>query len=85
MELNKAILCLLFSASLLSASVTAGRYRKPINQVTEREDVSTKDNSAQEAEIDDGGRRVLTARTNDYGGFDPTPTFSRPRFKRIPN
>ena len=29
--------------------------------------------------------RVLVVKTNDYGRYNPTPTFSKPRFKLIPN
>uniref|UniRef100_A0A452XS57 Uncharacterized protein n=1 Tax=Aegilops tauschii subsp. strangulata TaxID=200361 RepID=A0A452XS57_AEGTS len=29
--------------------------------------------------------RNLMVKTNDYGRYDPTPAFSRPRFKPIPH
>ena len=30
-------------------------------------------------------QRNLMVRTNDYGRYDPTPSFSRPYFKPIPH
>ncbi|XP_031477027.1 protein CASPARIAN STRIP INTEGRITY FACTOR 1-like [Nymphaea colorata] len=30
-------------------------------------------------------QRMLRVKTNDYGSYDPSPTFVRPPFKLIPN
>ena len=30
-------------------------------------------------------KRLLRANTNDYGSYDPAPTFHKPKFKQIPN
>ncbi|CAN6446547.1 unnamed protein product [Victoria cruziana] len=30
-------------------------------------------------------QRMLRVRTNDYGSYDPSPTFEKPPFKLIPN
>jgi len=40
-----------------------------------------------DAELDEDAvrARILMAKTNDYGWYDPAPAFSRPHFKRIPN
>uniref|UniRef100_A0A166JG30 Uncharacterized protein n=1 Tax=Daucus carota subsp. sativus TaxID=79200 RepID=A0A166JG30_DAUCS len=30
-------------------------------------------------------KRLLRVKTNDYGSYDPAPTFHKPKFKQIPN
>ncbi|CAA6661164.1 unnamed protein product [Spirodela intermedia] len=74
-------------ASSISASF-AGMPRKFISQPAKRIIVSTKEmprmffHSGGEARLIE---RVLKVRTNDYGRYDPSPTFVKPPFKLIPN
>ncbi|KAF3334316.1 hypothetical protein FCM35_KLT20920 [Carex littledalei] len=84
MELKKSALFLLILASLLSASIATGRYRNLINQVPEGQTM-TEDTKDAELDEDAVRARILMAKTNDYGWYDPAPAFSRPHFKRIPN
>ncbi|XP_078158704.1 uncharacterized protein LOC144554247 isoform X2 [Carex rostrata] len=84
MELKKSALFLLILASLLSASIATGTYRNIINQVPEGQTM-TEDTKDAELDEDAVRARILMAKTNDYGWYDPAPAFSRPHFKRIPN
>jgi hypothetical protein len=38
-----------------------------------------------EEEVSSIHERLLRANTKDYGRYDPSPTFSKPPFKLIPN
>ncbi|KAJ3701623.1 hypothetical protein LUZ61_005328 [Rhynchospora tenuis] len=84
MEVKKFVLFLLLLASLLSASMATDPYRKLANHVPESQTV-TEDNTDAEDDGEAVQARILMAKTNDYGWYDPTPAFSRPHFKRIPN
>ncbi|KAL5062270.1 hypothetical protein RYX36_024007 [Vicia faba] len=81
------LLFLLISGSLLSTSF-AGRASK-FMRITDEDmnavnEVSTM-KAIDEEEVSIIHERLLRANTKDYGRYDPTPTFSKPPYKLIPN
>ncbi|KAL1346586.1 hypothetical protein HN51_020213 [Arachis hypogaea] len=80
-------LFLLISVSLFSTSF-AGRRSEFMSNVAA--DVSaiqegTSQKPVKEEEESMIHERLLRANTRDYGRYDPSPTFSKPPFKLIPN
>ncbi|ONK57327.1 uncharacterized protein A4U43_C10F18930 [Asparagus officinalis] len=79
MASKKAIFILfVILASLVSASF-AGGHRKLMKESTIPMKGMKKDQSLALHP------RILVVKTNDYGRYDPSPSFSKPRFKPIPN
>ncbi|XP_042001316.1 protein CASPARIAN STRIP INTEGRITY FACTOR 1-like [Salvia splendens] len=81
-----SLLFLIISAALFSTSF-AGRVRKSVlsNIVsTSYEDLESWEAVRHDEESEIHGR-VLKVKTNDYGRYDPSPSFVKPPFKLIPN
>ncbi|KAM7479329.1 hypothetical protein LguiA_027542 [Lonicera macranthoides] len=73
--LKKAcLLLLLISASFLSTSFAGGRSTSVSNMKNEV-------GATQEKQL----HQEKKVETNDYGRYDPAPTFGKPPFKLIPN
>ncbi|XP_020089664.1 uncharacterized protein LOC109711154 [Ananas comosus] len=70
-------------ASLLSTSFAGGDrlFFAKYGREVEKKDLATK-NLKQEKVVH---TRILQAETNDYGSYDPPPSFNKPPFKQIPN
>ncbi|CAK8561044.1 unnamed protein product [Lathyrus sativus] len=81
------LLFLLISGSLLSTS-SAGRESKfmriSYQDMNSAKEVATM-KAMDEEEVSIIHERLLRANTKDYGRYDPTPTFSKPPYKLIPN
>ncbi|GAU36221.1 hypothetical protein TSUD_363760 [Trifolium subterraneum] len=81
------LLFLLISCSLLATSF-AGRASNFIKisyeDVNAVQEVTTR-REMNEEEVNSIHERLLRANTKDYGRYDPSPTFSKPPFKLIPN
>ncbi|WOG86015.1 hypothetical protein DCAR_0105209 [Daucus carota subsp. sativus] len=90
-------LCLLFflvviSASLLSTAYTdlsqvdipsyAGQGLPKYVDFEKKKSVEAHTNDQTRISIH---KRLLRVKTNDYGSYDPAPTFHKPKFKQIPN
>ncbi|KAL1554301.1 protein CASPARIAN STRIP INTEGRITY FACTOR 1 [Salvia divinorum] len=78
-----SLLFLIISAALFPTSF-AGRVRKSVVSEAVYEDSESWEavRHDEESEIHD---RVLKVKTNDYGKYDPAPSFVKPPFKLIPN
>ncbi|CAJ2657438.1 protein CASPARIAN STRIP INTEGRITY FACTOR 1 [Trifolium pratense] len=78
---------LLISGSLLATSF-AGRasnfIRISYEDMNAVQEVTTR-REMNEEEVSNIHERLLRANTKDYGRYDPSPTFSKPPFKLIPN
>ncbi|KAL1300731.1 hypothetical protein HN51_045382 [Arachis hypogaea] len=78
-------LFLLISVSLFSTSF-AGRRSEFMNKVAADVSAIQEGTSVnEEEEVSIIHERLLRANTRDYGRYDPSPTFSKPPFKLIPN
>ncbi|KAK2354038.1 protein CASPARIAN STRIP INTEGRITY FACTOR [Trifolium repens] len=78
---------LLISGSLLATSFAgrASNFIKILDEdVNAAQEVSTR-REMNEEEVSSIHERLLRANTKDYGRYDPSPTFSKPPFKLIPN
>ncbi|CAL5196317.1 unnamed protein product [Lathyrus oleraceus] len=78
------LLFLLISGSLLSTSF-AGRASKFMRKSDEDVNKVATMKAMDEEEVSIIRERLLRANTKDYGRYDPSPTFSKPPFKLIPN
>ncbi|XP_051146485.1 protein CASPARIAN STRIP INTEGRITY FACTOR 1 [Andrographis paniculata] len=79
-------LFLVVSAAVLSTAF-AGRLSK---SVVSKDMTEALDHQSWEAPRHDGMRReiherLLKVKTDDYGKYDPSPSFVKPPFKLIPN
>ncbi|XP_058745651.1 protein CASPARIAN STRIP INTEGRITY FACTOR 1-like [Vicia villosa] len=86
MFLNKFTLLflLIISGSLLSTSF-AGRASKFMRNSDEDVNEVATMKAIDEEDVSIIHERLLRANTKDYGRYDPTPTFSKPPYKLIPN
>ncbi|ONK70834.1 uncharacterized protein A4U43_C04F2010 [Asparagus officinalis] len=89
MESKKAaFIIVVILASLVSDSF-AGGSRKLVTKSTIPTGEENKDQSCakfpEKGEVLAAHPRILVVKTNDYGSYDPSPSFSRPGFKPIPN
>ncbi|XP_004511001.1 protein CASPARIAN STRIP INTEGRITY FACTOR 1 [Cicer arietinum] len=88
MILKKFILLFLFIFGSLLETSFAGRGSNFIKistgDLSAVQKVTTR-NEMNEEEVSNIHERLLRANTKDYGRYDPTPTFSKPPFKLIPN
>ncbi|KAG8089689.1 hypothetical protein GUJ93_ZPchr0011g27144 [Zizania palustris] len=79
---------LLIVASGISVC-TAGGRRELAQEKTQKGYSSDADAHGEGATTSSSGAaahpRNLMVKTNDYGRYDPSPAFSKPRFKLIPN
>ncbi|KAL5204755.1 hypothetical protein ABZP36_009626 [Zizania latifolia] len=76
---------LLIVASGISVCTAGGRE---LAQEKTQKGYSTDDAHGEGATSSSGAvahPRNLMVKTNDYGRYDPSPAFSKPRFKLIPN
>ncbi|CAL0328744.1 unnamed protein product [Lupinus luteus] len=88
MFLNKfSLLFLLISGSLLSSSFAGGRSKFMINLAEDLNETKegTPNKSLINEELSIIHERLLRDNTRDYGRYDPSPTFSKPPSKLIPN
>ncbi|KAL1831531.1 hypothetical protein ACET3Z_001182 [Daucus carota] len=78
--LERLCLLLIISASLLSTAYTGAGQALP-------KYINYEKKKSVEALVHDDQihKRLLRANTNDYGSYDPAPTFHKPKFKQIPN
>ncbi|KAL1834960.1 hypothetical protein ACET3Z_004611 [Daucus carota] len=71
------------SASLLSTAYTdAGQGLPKYVNFEKKKSVEAHTNDQTRISIH---KRLLRVKTNDYGSYDPAPTFHKPKFKQIPN
>ncbi|XP_019413848.1 PREDICTED: uncharacterized protein LOC109325757 [Lupinus angustifolius] len=83
-----SLLFLLISGSLLSTSFAGGRSKFMINlaeDLNETKEGTPNKSLIKEEVISIIHERLLRDNTRDYGRYDPSPTFSKPPFKLIPN
>ncbi|KAK1395006.1 Nephrin like [Heracleum sosnowskyi] len=85
MVLRKRLWLLVFlvivSAILLSTSYAGRRFPKYVS-IEKKKSVDARINDLTRINIH---KRLLTVHTNDYGTYDPAPTFHKPNFKPIQN
>ncbi|KAJ4966733.1 hypothetical protein NE237_018582 [Protea cynaroides] len=79
------LLFLLISASLLSTSFAGRQWTSMDNPTVETTNEGTTRKPLHSDEATEVQERLLKANTNDYGKFNPSPTFVKPPFKLIPN
>ncbi|KAL8238217.1 hypothetical protein R6Q59_019298 [Mikania micrantha] len=93
MILKSFILSFFIIITLVSSSFAAAHCESSIPMMElgdsdkKQESLYSEDDQRIKRDIDDHiiHERLLSVNTKDYGRSDPAPTFTKPRFKLIPN